>query len=63
MILWCTDAIFGDQAEQGMPGNKEKQNTYSSSLSMSKLLLISNLQTDGMSAYYTIPRAPQFFLN
>lgn len=36
---------------------------------MSKLLSISNLKTDVMSAYYTIPwapsweSAPQFFLN
>lgn len=36
---------------------------------MSKLLSISNLKTDVMSAYYTIPRAPswesapRFFLN
>lgn len=68
-VCWCTDIISSDQAEQDVPENKENRSNLSSSLSMSKLLSISNLKTDVMSAYYTIPRAPswesapRFFLN
>jgi len=71
-VCWWTNKIFGDQAEQDMPKNKEKESNFSSanpSLSTWRTLLISNLKIGVMSPYYTVPcapfwdSAPQFLLN
>lgn len=59
-VCWWTDRIFGDQAKHDMP-TKERQRNFSSAnpfLSMSKILLISDVNTGMMSAYYTVPWAP-----